>query len=98
MLVIGIQQDGTPFYSDLDVDADTDSPRSIHDLLSKKAKGALFEHILCIEEDVVVADFINQEDYDLTETSDNDTMWDDLDDENDDGDNLHEDEDDEDDD
>lgn len=87
MLVIGIQENNTPFHSDLDVDPDVDSPRSIHDQLMKKAGGITFVHILCVEEDVVVAEYMDQEDYDLSVDEGDDDSDDDEDDD-DDGDDL----------
>lgn len=88
MLVIGVQPDNTPFHSELDVDVDIDSPRQIHDALMKKAGGITFTHIICIEDDTVVGEYMDQEDYDLTVDEDEDDS-DDDDSDDDDGDDLH---------
>ncbi len=91
MLVIGYLANKAPFHSQLDIDPDTDSPRKIHDLLSKKAKGALFTHLLCVEDDEVSAEFEDEVDYDLSqpvESSNNE----DEEDEEENPDSLHEDE------
>lgn len=88
MLVVGVQGDGVPFYSDIDVDPDTDNPHHIHNLLMKKANGKTFVHLLCIEDDEVIAEFSDEVDYDLSDKDDEDeSMDEDLD-----PDHLHEDE------
>lgn len=95
MLVIGYNSDNnSPFYTDLDIDPDTDSASKIHKMLSKKANGATFDSILCIEDDNVVAEFSVDEDYDTSDEDDEDD--DDSDDTNDDDDLHVKDEDDED--
>lgn len=66
MLVIGIPENNLPFHSDLEIDPDIDSPRKIHDMLMKEANGIVFVCVMCIEEDTVVAEFFDQEDYDLS--------------------------------
>jgi hypothetical protein len=93
MLVIGINSDPNtpPFHTKLDLDIDTDSPRKIHDLLSKKANGTTFSHILCVEDDDIVLEIADEDDYDLSDpviVDDTDTDEDDLDENPD---RLHED-------
>jgi hypothetical protein len=91
MLVIGFQADlKAPFHSELEIDVDVDSPRKIHDLLSKKANGASFTHVICIENDGVVAEFEDETDYDLSDAPSTDDDADDEDDELN-PDSLHED-------
>lgn len=89
MLVVGVQGDGVPFYSDVDIDPDVDSPRNIHNLLMKKANGKTFVHILCIENDEVVAEFSDEVDYDLSDKDDEDEV-EAVSDEDLDSDHLHE--------
>lgn len=88
MLVIGFKaKDNSSFNHELDIDPTIDSPRHIHDLLKKAANGADFGHIVVVENDTVVAEFSDEEDYDLTEPAESS---DDEDDEDDDEDSLHE--------
>lgn len=91
MLVIGFKaKDNSSFNHELDIDPTIDSPRHIHDLLKKAANGADFGHIVVVENDVVVAEFSDEEDYDLTEPVESDDE-DDEDSESDDDDGLHDD-------
>jgi hypothetical protein len=87
MLVIGFKsKDNSSFNHELDIDPTIDSPRHIHDLLKKAANGADFGHIVVVENDIVVAEFSDEEDYDLTEPTESDDEEDDEDNE----DSLHE--------
>lgn len=75
MLVIGFQlENNQSFHFDIDVDPATDSPRKIHDALSKKAQGAKFSSIVCVEDDAVVATFTEDDDYDLAEDPEDDEL------------------------
>jgi hypothetical protein len=88
MLVIGVSSNnGSYSHAELDVDID-DSPIHIHNLLSKKSGGKVFESILCVEDDTVVAEYEIDIDYDLTEKDDDEP--DDNEDSN--PDSLHEEE------
>jgi predicted transcriptional regulator len=65
MLVIGFRDSDNAMSSkEIDIEA-TDSPRKIHDLL-KKETGMDYSRIVLIEDDTVVAEFTDQEDYDLS--------------------------------
>lgn len=87
MLVIGTnQENGSVSHGYFDIDIDVDSPRKIHDMLSKKAKGSKFNNITCIEDDVVLTSYYDQEDFDLSV----DEEATDLDNEDADPDTLHE--------
>ena len=91
MLIIGVNQENNSIsHGHFDIDIDVDSPRKIHDMLSKKTNGSKFNSITCIEDDVVLASYYDQDDYDLSveeEVSD-------LNDEDADPDTLHEEDDD----
>ena len=69
MLVIGFNsKDNSSFARNIaGIDLDIDSPRHIHDLLKAAANGTDFTHIVLVEEDTVIAEFSDEEDYDLTE-------------------------------
>jgi hypothetical protein len=89
MLVIGFQSDDNSVVShELDVDPDIDSPRKIHDLLKKKAHGQDFSSIVCVQDDAVIASFVDSEDYDLSEPAEEDDTSEDEEDSDPDG--LHE--------
>jgi hypothetical protein len=93
MLVIGFRAKDKSHYSVvMDIDLDIDSPRRIHDLLKKEANGLDFDHIVCVEDDAVVAEFTDEEDYDLTEPPEDDDE-EDVDEEHLDEDDLESDED-----
>jgi hypothetical protein len=77
MLVIGFRYDVNHMISkDLDIDSSED-PRKVHDLLKKETDGCDFSHIVLVENDEVVADYLEGEDFELSETDSDD----DLDDE-----------------
>jgi len=68
MLVLGFK-DGENHTSHhiLDVDPDIDSPQKIHDTLKKASNGMDFTTIVCISDEEVLAVYVNEEDYDLSE-------------------------------
>jgi hypothetical protein len=75
MLVIGFKgEDNFVFSRTLDVDPDADSPLKIHKALSKELdKGVTtFNTIVCIDNDEVVAQFYEGEDYEVDDDSDED--------------------------
>ena len=94
MLVIGHNSKENAAHSkQINCDLDIDSPRKVHDLLKKANGGIDFSYIICVEDDTVVATFHDGEDYDLSETAEDDQSSASLDDEDDseDDDDLHED-------
>lgn len=67
MLVIGFRDiDNHSFSKELEVET-TDDPKKVHDLLKKEANGLDFSSILLIENDEVIASYVDTEDYDLSD-------------------------------
>lgn len=87
MLVIGFGKDKSVHSHELDIDPTIDNPRYIHEQLKKTANGQDFDTIVVVENDAVVAEYSDEEDYDLTEDADDEiaALDDDADDED-----LHE--------
>ena len=94
MLVIGHNaKENTSYSKQIICDLDIDSPRKVHDLLKKATGGIDFTYITVVEDDTVVATFHDGEEFDLSETAEDDQSSASLDDEDDDldDDDLHED-------
>lgn len=67
MLVIGFRDTDNHMVSkDLDIETSED-PRKIHDLLKKETDGFDFTHIVLVENDEVIANYLDGEDFDLSE-------------------------------
>lgn len=78
------------FSHELDLDPDVDSPRKIHDALKKESKqSADFTSIVCVQDDEVIATYMDGDDYDLTDDEEEDSDDEDEDKEKD-PDDLHE--------
>jgi hypothetical protein len=98
MLIIGHNsKENVPYSRQIVCDIDTDSPRKLHDMLKKATGGIDFTYISVVEDDTVIATYYDGEDFDLTETAEDDHSAASLDvGEDDDDDNLHEDDEDDD--
>ena len=64
MLIIGILPDKTVISRDLDVDIEQDNPQKIHDALQEASSWSdSFEQIICVEDDEIVATYLDNDDY-----------------------------------
>lgn len=66
MIVIGFSsKDNSVFSHKLEEDQDKDEPQTIHNFLSKKAKGKRFDQIIILDDEEMVDQFVAGEDYDV---------------------------------